>query len=361
MNSAPIALRLASGSVTPLSFCQEALLGVDGDERHLERVAKRADHLLALVLAHQPVIDEHARQLVADRAVHEQRGDRRVDAAGQAADHVGLPHLRADAADLVLDDRRRRPGLLAAADLGEKAREDLLAVGRVHDLGVKLDAVDAALGVLDGGDRRGARGGQRGEAGRRLEDGVAVRHPAGLLGAACRAAARRARHVQIRAAELADLGLLDATAELVHEQLHAVADAHHRHAQLQQLAVQARRALGVHRRRPARQHDAARLALGDLLERDVVRQQLAEHAALAHPARDQLAVLPAVVEHDDLLGGRVDRPGLAGVRAGRRDGSVSHVRARQPSRWWRPCRRPGRAAAPCPRSAAPARSRPRRG
>ena len=44
--------------------------------------------------------------------------------------------------------------------------------------------------------------------------------------------------VQIRAAELAHLGLLDAPAERVHEQLHAVADAHHRHAQLQQPALQ---------------------------------------------------------------------------------------------------------------------------
>ncbi len=57
---------------------------------------------------------------------------------------------------------------------------------------------------------------------------------------------------------------------------------------------------------------------------NVMRQQLAEHAAVAHPARDQLAVLPAVVEHDDLLGGRVDGPRLAGVLVGRRDSGVSH-------------------------------------
>ena len=49
-------------------------------------------------------------------------------------------------------------------------------------------------------------------------------------------------HVQVGAPELADLRLLDAPAELVHEQLHPVADAHHRHAQLQQAAIQARSA-----------------------------------------------------------------------------------------------------------------------
>ena len=81
MNSAPIALRLVSGSVTPRELGEEALLGVDGDERDLEVVAERGDDLLALVLAHQAVVDEDAGQLVADRAVHEQRGDARVDAA----------------------------------------------------------------------------------------------------------------------------------------------------------------------------------------------------------------------------------------------------------------------------------------
>ena len=49
-------------------------------------------------------------------------------------------------------------------------------------------------------------------------------------------------HVQVRAAELPHLGLLDAAAELVHEQLHPVADAHHRHAELQQAALERRRA-----------------------------------------------------------------------------------------------------------------------
>ena len=101
--------------------------------------------------------------------------------------------LGADARDLLLDDRRRRPRHVAAADVAEEALEDVLAVGRVDDLGVELDAVDAALDRLEGRDRRRGRRGQRGEAGRRREDGVAVRHPARLLARAGRAAARPAR------------------------------------------------------------------------------------------------------------------------------------------------------------------------
>ena len=90
----PDRLALGLRVAEPLEPREEAVLGVDRHERHLEVVAEGGDDLLALVLAHQPVVDEHARQLVADGAVDEQRGDRRVDAAREAADDLA----------------RRRPG-----------------------------------------------------------------------------------------------------------------------------------------------------------------------------------------------------------------------------------------------------------
>ena len=252
MNSAPIALRLASGSVTPLQLVEEAPLGVHRHERHLEVVAKGADHLIALALAHQPVVDEHACELLADGAIHEQRGDRRVHASGQAADDAPVADLRADARDLLLHDRGGRPGALAPADVGQEARQDLLAVRGVDDLGVELDAVDAALDALDRGDGRGARGGERREAGRRLEHRVAVRHPARLLAGQAREQPAVLAHGQVRAPELADLGLLDASAERVDEKLHPVADAEHRNAELEQPPIERRRARARRRMRGRR-------------------------------------------------------------------------------------------------------------
>ena len=142
MNSAPMILRLASGSRDAGELGEEAVLGVDGDERHLEVVAEGLDDLLALVLAHQAVVDEHARQLVADARCTSSAATRRVDAAGEAADDLAVADLGADALDLLLDDRRRRPRHVAAADVAEEALEDVLAVGRVDDLGVELDPVD---------------------------------------------------------------------------------------------------------------------------------------------------------------------------------------------------------------------------
>ena len=90
-----LALRL--GIADALQPREEARLGVDRDERDLEVVAERGDDLLALVLSHEPVVDEHAGELVADRAVHEQRRDARVDAAAEAADDLAVADLGADA------------------------------------------------------------------------------------------------------------------------------------------------------------------------------------------------------------------------------------------------------------------------
>ena len=64
---------------------EETVLCLHVDERHVEVLAERLHHLFSLVLAQQAVVDEHARELVADRLVHEQRRDCRVDSPGQRA------------------------------------------------------------------------------------------------------------------------------------------------------------------------------------------------------------------------------------------------------------------------------------
>ena len=103
MNSVPMILRLASGSTTPASLVRNfsdasTVTETDAGGGHVVAL-----HLLALTLAQQPVVDEDARELVADGTVHEGRGDRGVDAARQTAEHVVVADALAD-----LGDRRRR-------------------------------------------------------------------------------------------------------------------------------------------------------------------------------------------------------------------------------------------------------------
>ena len=88
MNCSPMMRRFCSGSVTPASAARNRSAASTWTQRHLEVVVERLDHLLGLVLAQQAVVDEHARELVADGAVDEQGRHRRVDAAGEGADDL---------------------------------------------------------------------------------------------------------------------------------------------------------------------------------------------------------------------------------------------------------------------------------
>ena len=136
------------------------------------------DDALGFFAAEEAVVDEDAGELVADRAVDEGGGDGGVDAAGERADDAPVADLLADAEDGVGDEVAGGPVAAAAADAEEEVLEELLAVGRVHDFGVELEADEAAVVRHDGVG--GAIGvGEGAEAGRELGDAVAVGHPDG--------------------------------------------------------------------------------------------------------------------------------------------------------------------------------------
>ena len=80
-------LRFTSGSVTPASALEEPVGGLHVDEVDVELAAEGLLDLVALAGAHEAGVDEDAGELVADRLVDERGGDRRVDAAGQRAEH----------------------------------------------------------------------------------------------------------------------------------------------------------------------------------------------------------------------------------------------------------------------------------
>jgi hypothetical protein len=215
--------------------CGEEALGLVGvDQRDVVVIAEKADDLLGLAEAHQAGIDEDAGQLLADRLVDQDGGDRRIDAAGEPADHAAGADLLADARDRLVAVGRHGPVAGEAREAGE-VRQQARAVRGVVDLRVELDAEEVSRGVADhreGGVRRGAEdleaGGERGDA-------VAVAHP-DLLAPFCEEALvdRMARMADGRdegAAELAVVSRFDRAAELGHHQLLAVADAEDRHAE----------------------------------------------------------------------------------------------------------------------------------
>ena len=103
----PLALLL--GVDDPGELREEALLRLDVDERTPKWPPNVSTTCSASSLPQQAVVDEDAGELVADRLVHEQRGDGAVDAAGEPAEDAVAPDARADPLDLLLDHRGRRP------------------------------------------------------------------------------------------------------------------------------------------------------------------------------------------------------------------------------------------------------------
>ena len=204
----------------------------------------------------------------------------------------------------------------AAARLVQEVLEQVLAVRRVHDLGVELHAVQAPLGRLEGGGGRVGRGAHHLEAVRRPGDGVEVAHPDDLLVGEVVVEQQRPRRgpAQVGPAVLAPSGLGHLAAEVAGQQLSAVADAQDRHARVVDAGIDRRRALGVHRRRTPREDDALGVPLADLVGGDVVGHDLGVDVGLAHPAGDELGVLGAEVDDQD--GVELGGDGLGGREVG---------------------------------------------
>ncbi len=113
--------------------------------------------------------------------------------------------------------------------------------------------------------------------------------------------ARVAAGAHLGVAEFAHLARLDLAAELSGHGLHAVADAQHRHAQLEHRLRRARRRLLGHRHMAARQDHAAGAEIAHELLADVVGMDFAVDPRFAYAPRDELCVLRAEVEDEDFL------------------------------------------------------------
>ena len=146
-------LRFFSGSVTPARRSRnscEASTNTSGSCRRSNRLRI----CVGFVEPQHAVVHEDARQLVADRAMDDQRGDRRIHAAAQRADDASVADLRANPRRRLLDKRRHRPVAGAAADAEGEVAQDLEAALGVDDFGMEQQRVEAALRVRHRRDRR---------------------------------------------------------------------------------------------------------------------------------------------------------------------------------------------------------------
>ena len=97
-------------------LCEETVFGVHTDKMDIP-LGKRRFDLVALVLAHQTVVDKYARELIADCLCHERRSNRGVHAARERKQCLAGADLFTDRSDGILPVVRHGPvaGCLADA------------------------------------------------------------------------------------------------------------------------------------------------------------------------------------------------------------------------------------------------------
>ena len=297
-------LRFCFGVFDAVEGGEEAVAFVGVDQRDVVVVAEEGDDLLGLALAHQAGVDEDAGELLADRLVDQDGGDRAVDAAGEAADDLGVADPGADRRDRLVLVGGHGPVAGEAGEVGE-VLQDPGAVHGVVDLGVEHHGVEVAARI--GGDREGGawRGADHREAGGELGDAVAVAHPDLLAAGGEEAGEERIGGRgggDVGAAELGGVAGFDLAAELGHHGLLAVADAEDGDAEGEDLGRGARAAGVDDRGRAAGEDDGLRAEIGEESGVDpLVGVDLAVDAELAQAAGDQLGDLAAEVDDEEAL------------------------------------------------------------
>ena len=235
----------------------------------MQVVLEHLHHARLLLEAQQPVVHEAAVQAVADRAVHERRGDGAVHAARERADDVRIrTHRLLHDGDLLVQHVLHGPARGEAGDVEQEALDGLEPALAVRHLGVVLQAEQLARRVLDGHHRAGVALTDAREALGKPRGFVAVRHPHLLRGSRLALEQQRVVHrVHGHAAVLRLVRRLDLAAQALHEELHAVADAQHgdgtRLAVVEEALGDGGRALDVHGVGAAGEDDHARILVCD--------------------------------------------------------------------------------------------------
>ena len=280
----------------------ETRLGVDADKVQVVR-AFRAEHgldLVALILSEEAVIDEDARQLLADRLREQDRRHGGVDAARKRTERLARADLLAQGFDRRLDEGRHLPIALAQRDAAHKVFKNLRAVFRVHDLGMELHGIELSCRIFhrrDGAVRGLCR---HAKAFGRFGDVVGVTHPTdALLRYISEEHGRPVRNLKLRPAVLADRRCLNLAAKFVCHELRTVAYTEDGHAEGKNFLAVRRGILLVDALRAARKDDRLGRERTKLLQRERMRMHLAVDAALAHAPCDQLVVLSAKVQYDN--------------------------------------------------------------
>ena len=193
---------------------------------------------------------------------------------------------------------------METADIVEEGAEHLLPVNGMAHFGVELDAIDLPLFVGDRGGRAVLAPGYGLEARRHFSEIISVTHPHDApLG---QASEERAGRVELHVGHAVfargiGLGRHHFTAQMVGDELAAVADAKDRKAQVKDAFCGMIGAFFIDALRAAGENDAVWFKVFDGFETHRIGMHLAVDVMLTDAPRDQLVILPAEIQDQDFF------------------------------------------------------------
>ena len=179
--------------------------------------------------------------------------------------------------------------------------QQLPAEGGVRHLGVELHGVEAFRCILHRGARTVGRFGDDRKALGRLGDVVGVAHPDDAVGRYARKKRAFPGYVQINLAVFRHRRGLDPAAAHPRHQLTAVADAEHRHAEVEDVLRIVRGGRVVNGIRPARKNNALVALLADFRKVRGVGEDFRIDVRVAHAPGDELVILPAEIQNQNFF------------------------------------------------------------
>ena len=292
---------------------QELLRRVDPNHFGVELSHKHVHDHVAFIKSKQAVVNEYAGQLLADGPVNQRRCHRGIDSARQSKDHLFLTHLRPDSGHSFTDVVPHDPVSAGSTNVQNETLQDSRTAFGMSHFRVELDAVEAPVFIRHTGDRATVGRRHELESVWQFDDLVAVAHPdlqhsvphsrGVVLDTFKQLGVTMSAHICV--AKFAPMATLNNATELVRHGLHSIADAQHRHTELEYAGWRLVGGVFVHTGMTARQDDAPEFAVSGIgtnpVIADVAGMYLAKNVRFANAPGNQLRDLGTKVKYEDLL------------------------------------------------------------
>ena len=273
--------------------------GIHRDEAGGKGVGEYIPHLLKFTLAQESMVHKDAGQLVPNGLGKQRSRHRAVHAAGQSQQDGILSDRFPQQLNLLLCVAAHLPVPGAAANIQQKVLQDAHAVLRMRDLRMKLNAVEFLLFIRHGRDGTGFRPRHGLKAFRQLNHLISMAHPAGVVRLRVRQNGAEMIHPDMHQAVFPLFRCGNLSAQHMPHQLHAVANAEDRDAQLKDFLRASRRVRIQHAGRAAAEDDSHGRNLADGFQGRIAGQNLGVNVMLPHPAGDQLGILSAEIQNQN--------------------------------------------------------------